>query len=231
MKLRTQRGFTLFEIIVAIAIVGLIMGLVVSRMDSYLDLDMKKTSNKLAATIRYLYNKSVTDGTYIRLVLDLDERTYWVEATSDPTKISEDMDSGGDEDKKGTAKAQEKEKTPAEGEETDGTTKTEQQSPVNPEDTKLKYPKPQFGQMDSFLLKPVKIPDSVFFKDVFVEHLPSGVGGGKVAIYFFPNGYVEHAIVNLRNEDDDYYYSLETNPATGKVAIENEYKTMESKGK
>lgn len=231
MMRKDQRGFTLFEIIVAIAIVGLIMGLVVSRMDSYLDLDMKKTSNKLAATVRYLYNKSVTDGTYIRLVLDLDERTYWVEATSDPTKISEDMDTGGEEDKKGAAKAQEKEKTPAEGDETEGATTTEQSAPVSPEDTKLKYPKPQFGQVDSFLLKPTKLPDSVFFKDVFVEHLPGGVEGGKVAIYFFPNGYVEHAIVNLRNEDDDYYYSLETNPGTGKVSIENEHRTFEAKGK
>jgi hypothetical protein len=209
MHLRSERALTLLEIVVAIAIVGLILGVVVSRMDQYLELDMKKTSNKLSSTIRYLYNNSATDGLYIRLILDLDERTYWVEATTDPTRVSEDMEVGG----------------PAEEEE-----EVEEGEELEPgERPKMKYPKPSFGQIDSFLLKPTKLPDSVFFKDVFVEHRPSGVEGGKVGIYFFPNGYVERAIINLRNEDDDYHYSIETNPVSGKVRVENEYRTMEGK--
>jgi prepilin-type N-terminal cleavage/methylation domain-containing protein len=217
MKLNQERGFTLFELIVAIAIVGLIMGVTVTQMDRFLELDMKKTSNKLASTIRYLYNKSATEGMYIRLVLNLNEQTYWVEATTDPTKVSADMDSEeeSEEEEGGETVAAEGE---VEGEETTET-----------KDLKIKYPKPRFGQVDSFLLKPTKLPDSVFFKDVFVEHYPSAVEGGKAAIYFFPNGYVEYAIINLRNEDDDYYYSIETNPISGKVRIENEYRAMEGK--
>lgn len=215
MNVRSERAFTLFELIVAIAIVGLIMGVVVGRMDQYLELDMKKASNKLGSTVRYLYNKSATDGIYIRMVLDIDERTYWVEATSDPTRISADMEVGSasseDGEKGAEAASEEAEETP-EGEK-----------------PKLKYPKPSFGQVDSFLLKATKLPDPVFFKDVFVEHRRSAVEGGKVAIYFFPNGYVESAIINLRNEDDDYFYSIKTNPVTGKVSIENEYRTMEGK--
>ncbi len=219
MHLRSERAMTLLEIVVAIAIVGLIVGVVVSRMDQYLELDMRKTSNKLSSTIRYLYNKAATDGLYIRLILDLEERTYWVEATTDPTRLSEDMELGG------PAEAQEGEAAAAEGEEfaEKGEELEEGEKP------KIKYPKPSFGQIDSFLLKPTKLPDSVFFKDVFVEHRPAGVDGGKVAIYFFPNGYVEHAIINLRNEDDDYHYSIETSPVSGKVRVENEYRTMEGK--
>ena len=49
---------------------------------------MKKTSNKLASTIRYLYNKAAMEKLYIRLVLDLEEQSYWVEATSDPFVIT-----------------------------------------------------------------------------------------------------------------------------------------------
>jgi prepilin-type N-terminal cleavage/methylation domain-containing protein len=214
MRLRSERAFTLFELIIAIAIVGLIMGIVVGRMDQYLELDMKKASNRLGSTIRYLYNKSATDGIYVRLVLDLDERTYWVEATSDPTRVSADMEAGSASSEEG---------------EEDSEAASEEGEPGMGEKPKLKYPKPSFGQVDSFLLKATKLPDPVFFKDVFVEHRRSAVEGGKVAIYFFPNGYVEHAIINLRNEDDDYFYSIETNPVTGKVSIENEYRTMEGK--
>lgn len=219
MHLRSERAMTLMEIVVAIALVGLIIGVVVSRMDQYLELDMRKTSNKLSSVVRYLYNKAAIDGLYMRLVLDLDERTYWVEATTDPTKLSEDMDVGGSEETK------QEEASPAEGEEM----MVEDEGFKSGERPKMKFPKPTFGQIDSFLLKPTKLPDSVFFKDVFVEHMPAGVDGGYVAIYFFPNGYVEHAIINLRNEDDDYHYSIETSPVSGKVRIENEYRTMEGK--
>lgn len=222
MHLRSERAFTLFELIVAIAIVGLVMGVVVGQMDQYLELNMKKASNRLGSTIRYLYNKSATDGIYIRLVLNIDERSYWVEATHDPVKVSkvgEEMETGG------------KEKAKEEGEEgleTEGG--EEEAAKAEPKERpKIKYPKPSFGQVDSFLLKPTVLPDSVFFKDVFVEHRQGVVEGGKVAIYFFPNGYVEYAIINLRNEDDDYYYSIKTNPVSGTVSIDNEYRTMEGK--
>jgi prepilin-type N-terminal cleavage/methylation domain-containing protein len=220
MKLKQERGFTLFELIVAITIVGLILGVTVTQMDRILELDMKKTSNKLASTIRYLYNKSATEGLYIRLICDLNEQTYWVEATTDPTKVSADMDSGDEtEEEEEVGEAVEGEVPSGEGE----------AEVTETRDLKIKYPKPSFGQVDSFLLKPTKLPDSVFFKDVFVEHYPTAVEGGKAAIYFFPNGYVEHAIINLRNEDDDYYFSIETNPISGKVRIENEYRAMEGK--
>lgn len=204
MRIRSKRGFSLLEVIVAVAIVGLMMTVVVSQMDKALDLDMKRTANRLGSTMRYLYNKAATEGLYIRLVFNIDERTYWVEATTDPTKISSEVDTGGGE---------EEEKKEGGGE----------------EKPKLTYPKPKFGKVDSFLLKASKLPDRVYIKDIFVEHRPGGVQSGIVGIYFFPNGYVEHAIINLRNEDDDYFYSIETNPVSGAVSINAEYKVMEGK--
>lgn len=207
MRIRSQAGFSLFELIVAIAIVGLIMGVVVSQMDKALDLDMRRSANRLGSTIRYLYNKAATEGLYIRLVFNIDERSYWVEATTDPTKVSAEMEVGREKEGEG-----EGEGAAGEGEK-----------------PKLSYPKPKFGKVDSFLLKPTKLADSVFIKDIFVEHRPTGAQDGMVGIYFFPNGYVEHAIINLRNEDDDYFYSIETNPISGAVSINSEYKTMEGK--
>jgi prepilin-type N-terminal cleavage/methylation domain-containing protein len=81
-------GFTLLEIVVSLAVIGLMLGIVVSRMDTMLEWDMKSASTKLASTIRYLYNKAATEGLYMRLVLDLEEQAYWVEATTDPFTFS-----------------------------------------------------------------------------------------------------------------------------------------------
>ena len=84
-------------------------------------------------------------------------------------------------------------------------------------------------QVESHLLQPVRLPESVFFKDIMTEHQPIPQEGGQVTLNFFPNGYVERAVINLRNEDDDVYYSLETIPMAGQVSIENEYRTLEKK--
>ncbi len=206
---RGNSGFTLFEIIVAIAVVGLIMGVAVSQMGDFLEWDLKKATNKMASTIRYLYNKAATEGLYLRLVLDLEEQTYWVEATSDPLTVRRGAE--------GASLAR-----GGEGEEA-----AEEEELAEGEIPKLKPPKPTFGQVDSHLLRPTKLPGAVFFKDVQVEHRQGTVGDGKVAIYFFPNGFMEEAIINFRDEGDEVYYSVRTHPLSGRADIEAGYRRLE----
>lgn len=215
-KKQRRNGFTLLEIVVSIAVVSLILGVVISRMDTMLEWDMKKASNKLASTMRYLYNKAASEGLYIRLVLDIDENVYWVEATTDPFVIS----TGEEMEAKASAQEGEASEEAAGGAEMEG---FEEEG----ESYALKPREPVFTPVESHLLKPTKLPGSVFFKDVYVEHQRMGVDAGKASIYFFPNGYVEQAVINLRNDDDDVHYSLETNPISGRVDIEDRYRTME----
>lgn len=226
---RSQSAFTLFEILITIAIVGLIMGLAVGGMSRFMELDMKKASNKLATTIRYLYNKSATEGIYIRLNLDLGEQNYWVEATADPVLLEKE----GSERAGGSLKAsKKKEKEKKEREEKKkGETAKEGEGEKTADtggEERLKPKEPVFGQVDSFLLKPTKLPDNVFFKDVYVEHLAFPADAGKVSIFFFPSGYVENAVINLRNEEDDIVYSIKTKPVSGGASIENFYRNLEA---
>lgn len=227
-------GFTLIEIVIALAVVGLIMGVVVSQMDRMLDLDMKRTSGKLASTIRYLYNKAAMEKLYIKLVLDLDERAYWVEATTDPLVIaregSEVTSSKRDNTKKDKGEEGKRRDTVTKEKEEEGKDskeKVKDEDAVGEGAEKLKPPKPKFGQVDSFLLRPSKLPDTVFFKDLQVEHRQGAVESGKEVIYFFPNGYVESAIINLRDEDDEVHYSLRTHPLSGQVDTEANYRNRE----
>lgn len=215
----SRSGFTLIEIVVSLFIVGLILGVVISRMDTMLEWDMKAASNKMASTIRYLYNKAATEGLYIRLVLDLEEQAYWVEATTDPFVISTG------EEKKAKGEKQEEQAPAAEGATEEGAAEAPEEGAAEGAPQELKPREVVFSQVDSYLLRPVKLPDSVFFKDVYVEHRPDAVEGGQESIYFFPNGLVEHAVINLRNDDDTANYSLETNPVSGKVSIEDRYRT------
>lgn len=208
------------EIVVSIAVVSLILGVAISRMDTMLEWDMKKASGKLASTIRYLYNKAATEGLYIKLVLDFEEQVYWVEATTDPFVMSTGEEEAGV--KKGSF-FDRKPEGGAEGEAAEGEVPEE----GSEEDYAIKPKKPTFTKVDSYLLKPTKLPGTVFFKDVYVEHEKGAVDSGKVEIYFFPNGMVEHAVVNLRDDDDETNYSVETNPISGRVNIEARYRTRE----
>lgn len=221
---KDEGGFTLFEIMITLAIVGLMMGLVVVGMTRSVDRNMKKTANRLSSTIRYLYNKSAMEGLYIRLVFDIDERSYWVEATADPFVLSKEAGKGAAAKKKKDEKKKEGEAKDAakEGEEKGEAAKGGEEA--GPQ--KLKVPEPKFGQVDSYLLKPTKLPDSIFIKDIQVEHKSGPAEGGQESIYFFPNGYVERAIINLRDEKDEMNYSLATNPISGHVSIEDRYRRM-----
>ncbi len=213
MRIGKRSGFTLLEIVVTMAVLSLILGVVVSRMDSMLEWDMKKASNKLASTIRYLYNKAATEGLYIKLVIDFEENVYWVEATSDPFLISAGEEEAG-LGKKGNKAA--------EGEAAEGGEELAEGEPYA-----IKPTEPVFTKVEEYLLKPTKLPGTIRFKDVQVEHDRSTIDGGKAEIYFFPNGMMEHAVINLSDEDDEVNYSLETNPVSGRVNIEDRYRTRE----
>jgi prepilin-type N-terminal cleavage/methylation domain-containing protein len=244
-NIKKPLGFTLFEILISITIVAIILGVVVGNMGDLFEARMKEASGKLASTMRYLYNKSATEGLYIRLILDMTDQVYYVEATSDPVVIeNEGLEVGqGKNDKKKKEleekrkaeeeKAREEEKEKAEAKKgaagNEGKDVANEAAPATADaDGRVKPKEPVFGPVDSFLLKPTKLPEGVFFKDVYVEHLENPVDGGKVAIHFFPNGYVEEAIINLKNEDEDVIYSLKTNPISGRVDIENSYRGKEA---
>lgn len=219
-------GFTLIELVVTIAVVGLIMGVVVSRLDRTFELNMKKASNSFASMIRYLYNKAALEKLYLRLVIDLEGQTYWVEATSDPLVVTME-----EEGAKGGGQQEADQGKPEEGLPAGGSGAEEEKEDVEgalvpPGTAKLKPPKPRFGQVDAFLLRPGRLPDGVFFKDLQVEHRRHPVEGGKESIHFFPNGYVERAIINLRDEEDEVHYSLRTHPLNGQVDIENDYRSL-----
>lgn len=210
-------GFTLFEVMIAIAIVGLVLGVVVVRVNRSADRNIKSAGNRLAAVIRYLYNRSAVEGLYIKLVLDLDGQSYWVESSTDPVVVSRE---GSEVEIKDKNKDKDEDKKDEESEEKSAEPKGEE---------KLLPPKESFMAEDSHLLKASKLPSVVFFKDVWVEHKKGPAEHGEAAIYFFPNGYVEHAIINLRDKDDEIHYSMETEPLSGTVNSEMEYRGMEEK--
>jgi hypothetical protein len=55
------------------------------------------------------------------------------------------------------------------------------------------------------------------FKEIWVQHLDDGVTHGPVAIYFFPQGSAEKAIIEVTDGDD--VFSLLVSGLTGRVEL------------
>ncbi len=210
---KNQGGMTLIEIIITVAIIGLIMGLSVGVFRDSSDAALSDTADRLMGTIKYVYNEAAIKNQYYRLIIDFEDQSFSVEASSEPFKISAtaqgtpEVEKGASADIKGV------------GEDLKGNSLEE--SP--PEEPKSPPPGGSFSSTSSYLLKPIKLPEGIRVKDVYIAHLDKKVEGGKTALYFFPNGWVEKAVINLSDEKGENFYSLETFPSTGKAKIRTEY--------
>ncbi len=204
---RHQSGLTLIELLVGITIIGMIFAVGASGLKSAFDTNLRQSSSRLASTLRYLSNKAVTDHLYLRMVYNLSDQTYRVEESRDPTVISPE------EEEKETAAKSEEEK---EGE--------LKEAPEEGDAGEATKPEAAFSPSESKLLKPVKLPSGVFFKDVSVSYLPHRKEQGEVATYFFPDGYATPTLINLRNEEDDNHFSVELFALSGRVKVIANYK-------
>lgn len=213
----TQSGLTLIEILVAMAIIGLIVGVSVTALRSVFSVNMKRTAGQLAATLRYLSNKAVTDHRYIRVIYDLQAQSYRIEECTEPILVSiEDEEKEAIDAEKQAEEGGDLVAEGEEGEGKEGEAKSTKTSSCVPSDSRL--------------LKPVKLPSGVLFKDVVVSYLSGKREAGKAYTYFFPDGYATPTVVNFKDEDDEDHYSVELEALSGKVKVASEYRESLTEG-
>jgi general secretion pathway protein H len=193
---------TLIEIMIVVAMIGGIMAMAAYVMFPGDDGKVRDEANRLAGTIKFLYNEAAIKNKYYRLAYHLEEGSYQVESSAEPFHVA------------------------MEGEE-----KSPVPPPAPPEggavpETGGEGAAPGGGGFvaeESLMLRPIKFPQGVKFKDIFVMHSPERKEFGTVHSYFLPNGWAEPVVINLSDEDEESFYSLEVNPLTGKSRIRTEY--------
>ena len=193
------------EMLVVLALVGLLMGIVIPMVGDVMNLRIKGSARRLAATVQFLYAKAATQRLYVRLVYDLDKQSYWAESSRDRFLLVH-------EDEKTRAEMKEKQEAKLAGE---GETEDEAEAEKEPEGG--------FSGEEGYLLKPTDLPPDVQFKDIYAQHQEEPITQGQAYTYFFPNGQVEWSIINLKDEGDTVHYSLEVMPITGRVTIRKDY--------
>lgn len=103
-----KKAFSLIEILIVLAILGMIVGVGVPQINRIFRANLKSASVKLAGLVRFAYDSSIVKGTIHRIVFDFEKKTYMLEVSNtnelvylDDEALAEDdkeRDRGEDED-------------------------------------------------------------------------------------------------------------------------------------
>jgi len=74
---------TLIEMIVVLAVIGLLFGSVLVGLGSAKQAEIVRSTNKIANTIRFAFNKARVTGDYYRLAIDIDQNTIVLQRGDD----------------------------------------------------------------------------------------------------------------------------------------------------
>jgi general secretion pathway protein H len=212
-RITRSRGFTIIELLVVAAILGLVLGTAVYGFRALTKSELRGSAAKLAGAIRYCFDRAVTSNAYYRIVLDLDGNKYWAERSEERFYL-----------------AREKENSPGRGQAFDVAAeeaKREQEHRDNaaqmaslPGGTVLEPPpQPKRAKFQTFMdaaLPSVNLGRARLF-DVFTPRQREPYTKGRAYLYFFPDGHTENAVVLLT--DGDAYYSLVVHPLAGRVEV------------
>lgn len=214
----SREGMTLIEIMVAVIIVAIVSTGVTYGLGLMMRTSLRSACMKILAASRYAYTRSVTQGVTVRVVLDFDETKVAIEEAhgrvaltraSDPTRAAMAHDSkneaGASDDRTGVdpwAAAQaalQRTQRPSFGASPFASIADEDGDPIE------RY-------------APHSLGSGIRLIKMLVPHEPDAREHGRGAIYFFPGGRTEHAVIQLTDGRDDVY-TVELHPLTGRGTV------------
>ncbi len=200
---------------VVITIAGLAMGASVYGFRAVAKSELRGSASKLAGAIRYCFDRSVTTGSYYRLVLDLDGNKYWAERSEERMYLVRGKEQAPGRGQAFDEAAQEKKQA-----EEDKRLDDELASRGGVAATLDPPPRPKRAKFQTFkdaTLPQVKLGKARLY-DVFTPRQREPYEKGRAYLYFFPDGHTENALIRL-NDGGDSWYSLVVHPLSGRVEI------------
>ncbi|MDD9945452.1 MAG: prepilin-type N-terminal cleavage/methylation domain-containing protein [Myxococcales bacterium] len=206
-------GMTLIELVIVVAILALGATGLGFSLGALARTNLKSGATKVAAAVRYAYNRAVARGTTVRIVFDLPGNHFAVQEAHGRITLARneefrrvhgvdkgDLDTGGAVDPWAAARARlEQPLEPSLGESPFGAIEGARGEPVK------RFTKVELGR-------------HVNIVRLLVPHEPAPKETGQGAVHFFPTGYTEHAVIHL-SDGDEGIYSVEIHPLTGRTKI------------
>ena len=163
-----QDGFSLIELLIVVAILGLVGMIAIPSISNTFRFSVQSSAREMATLIKDAANSAQITGKVHRIAYDLKNDQYWVESTSQSTLLKSD-------------EAREKDK--------------EHHSLFTEEDADKK--KGGFHQENSLTKKKRSLSLGVKFKDVYTEQGDEAITEGIAYTHIFPQGMSEQTLIHL----------------------------------
>ena len=202
---------TLVEILIVVVIIAIVATGVTYSVGAITRSNLRASCMKVVAASRYAYSRAAARGNTVRVVFDFDNNSISVEEGHGRIFLTRTDDARREEVEEGGEDA----------------------SAVDPwEAAKARLSKtirPTFGAtpwepirgMEGEVLRqyqPQPVGDGIRYVKLIAPHEPTPRDRGVGAIYFFPGGLGEHAVIQL-GDTRDHVYSVEVSALTGRGVI------------
>jgi len=223
MSRRAARGFTLIELMVALAVAAALFSAVVLGLGALTGAQARKAMGELGAASRSLYDTAALSGNTCRLVFllpkdDSAEFTYRAECANGPVTTSLDRDQEIRDATKAAVEAYRKRGRTSRAEAPPPTYARSSGSTLLDvlDSEKARVEKAAaFSAFTTPEIQPRKM--SGVRVSVWTAHQRAKIDSGLAYIYFFPQGYTERAQVTVRQGKN--VWTLLVSPLTGRTSI------------
>lgn len=194
----TARGFTLVELMIAVAVIAVMAAAVIPSVASLSGADARKGAGELSGSLRYLFDTAALRHATCRMVLDLDARSFGAECAPGLVGVARTDGKG----------------RPA----LDDAKDLEDRFPDEKDAERRRLlAKTRFGAFTDQLLRPRTLPGQTGIRQVRVEGRREPVTEGKAYVHFFPGGQAERAYVEVA--DGNTVYTVVVEPFSGRARV------------
>lgn len=190
-----SRGFTLVELMIAVAVIAVLAAAVVPSVASLSGADARKAAGELAGSLRYLFDTAALRHATCRMVLDLDGRSYGAECAPRLVGVARGEQAAAADDEA-----------------------LESRFPDERDAERRRLlAGSRFGAFTDRLLAKRELPGRTEIRTVRVEGRREPVAEGKAYVHFFPGGQAERAFIEVA--DGATLYTVVVEPFTGRARV------------